>query len=37
MAKSMIVRAFVGLSNSLSDLTMNDIYKPYVHVRNTEF
>ncbi|KAB8288858.1 hypothetical protein EYC80_010761 [Monilinia laxa] len=31
MAKSMIVKAFVGLSGSLSNLTMNDVYKPYVN------
>lgn len=37
MAKSMIVKAFVGLSGSLSNLTMNDVYKPYVNVGSVEF
>ncbi|THV54859.1 hypothetical protein BGAL_0018g00150 [Botrytis galanthina] len=31
MAKSMIVKAFVGMSSKLSNMTMNDVYKPYIH------
>ncbi|PQE32096.1 Ubiquitin conjugation factor E4 protein [Rutstroemia sp. NJR-2017a WRK4] len=31
MAKSMITKAFAGLSSQLSNMTMNDVYKPYVH------
>ncbi|KAJ8059997.1 hypothetical protein OCU04_011609 [Sclerotinia nivalis] len=31
MAKSMIIKAFVGMSSQLSNMTMNDVYKPYVH------
>ncbi|KAI9643362.1 Ubiquitin conjugation factor E4 [Ciborinia camelliae] len=31
MAKSMIIKAFVGMSSQLSNMTMNDVYKPYIH------
>ncbi|ESZ97080.1 hypothetical protein SBOR_2510 [Sclerotinia borealis F-4128] len=31
MAKSMIIKAFIGMSSQLSHLTMNDRYKPYIH------
>jgi ubiquitin conjugation factor E4 B len=31
-AKSMLVKAFAGVSNQLSNMTMNDDYKPYVQV-----
>src|SRR4051812_46452603 len=37
MAKSMITKAFAGLSSQLSNMTMNDVYKPYVHVRGFHF
>lgn len=37
MAKSMIVKAFMAMSSKLSNMTMNDVYKPYVHVRYVEF
>jgi ubiquitin conjugation factor E4 B len=31
--KPMLTKAFAGLSNRLSSMTMNDDYKPYVQVR----
>lgn len=32
MAKSMVMKAFSGLSAQLSGMTMNDLYKPYIDV-----
>jgi len=32
--KPMLRKAVIGLSQQLSELTMNDNYKPYIHVSN---
>jgi ubiquitin conjugation factor E4 B len=32
MARSMITKAVAGLSYQLSNMTMNDSYKPYINV-----
>jgi ubiquitin conjugation factor E4 B len=37
MARSMITKAVAGLSYQLSNMTMNDSYKPYINVSSVPF